>query len=55
MDKIFIEGATNRRKFFDKISWVFISVHANNVRLYEKAVKERNNLLFNSNIFEKSN
>ena len=34
-----------RRKFFDKISWVFISVHANNVRLYEKAIKERNNLL----------
>ena len=45
MDKIFIEGATNRRKFFDKISWVFISAHANNVRLYEKAIKERNNLL----------
>ena len=45
MDKIFIEGATNRRKFFDKITWVFISAHANNVRLYEKAVKERNNLL----------
>ena len=45
MDKIFIEGATNRRKFFDKISWVFISAHANNVKLYEKAVKERNNLL----------
>ena len=45
MDKIFIEGATNRRKFFDKISWVFISAHANNVRSYEKAIKERNNLL----------
>ena len=45
MDKIFIEGATNRRRFFDKISWVFISSHAKNTRLYEKSVKERNNLL----------
>ena len=45
MDKIFIEGATNRRKFFDKISWIFISSHASNVKLYEQAIKERNNLL----------
>ena len=45
MDKIFIEGKVNRRKFFDKITWVFVSTHANNVRSYEKAVKERNNLL----------
>ena len=45
MDKIFIEGAVNRRKFFDKITWIFISSHANNVKLYEKAIKERNNLL----------
>lgn len=45
MDKIFIEGAVNRRKFFDKITWIFISSHANTVKLYEKAIKERNNLL----------
>ena len=45
MDKIFIEGTTNRRKFFDKITWVFVSSHANNIRFYEKAIKERNNLL----------
>ena len=45
MDKIFIEGATNRRRFFDKISWIFISSHAQNIRLYEKSIKERNNLL----------
>jgi DNA replication and repair protein RecF len=45
MDKIFIEGASNRRKFFDKIVWIFISMHAKNTRLYEKSIKERNNLL----------
>ena len=45
MDKIFIEGSTNRRRFFDKISWIFISSHAQNIRLYEKSIKERNNLL----------
>ena len=45
MDKIFIEGATNRRRFFDKISWIFNSSHAQNIRFYEKSIKERNNLL----------
>ncbi len=45
MDKIFIEGSSNRRKFFDRITWVFISTHAKNIRLYEKLVRERNNLL----------
>jgi len=45
MDKIFIEGATNRRRFFDKVTWIFISSHAQNIRLYEKSIKERNNLL----------
>ena len=45
MDKIFIEGATNRRRFFDKISWIFISSHAQNIRLYEKSIKERNHIL----------
>jgi DNA replication and repair protein RecF len=50
MDKIFIEGATNRRKFFDRISWVFVSSHAKNTRLYEKSVKERNNLLKENSI-----
>ena len=52
MDKLFIEGASNRRKFIDKITWIFFSTHAKNIRLYEKLIRERNNLL-KDNILDK--
>ena len=45
MDKIFIESSSNRRKFVDRLTWIFISSHAKNIREYEKVIKERNNLL----------
>ena len=53
MDKIFIEGASNRRKFIDKITWIFFSFHAKNIRLYEKLIRERNSL-FKDNVMDKN-
>ena len=45
MDKIFIESPGSRRKFIDKITWMYVSQHASNVRKYEKLMRERNILL----------
>ena len=53
MDKIFIEGASNRRKFIDKITWIFFSSHAKNIRSYEKLIRERNSL-FKDNVTDKN-
>jgi len=53
MDKIFIEGSSNRRRFVDKITWIFFSTHAKNVRLYEKLIRERNSL-FKDNVVDKN-
>ena len=53
MDKIFIEGSANRRKFIDKITWIFFSSHAKNIRLYEKLIRERNGL-FKDNIVDRN-
>ncbi len=47
MDKIFVESPSNRRKFIDKITWIFIKEHAANIRKYEKLISERNNLFKN--------
>ena len=47
MDKIFIESPGSRRRFIDKITWIFISQHASNIRKYEKLIKERNTLFKN--------
>jgi DNA replication and repair protein RecF len=51
MDKIFIEGSSNRRKFIDKITWIFFSSHAKNIRSYEKLIRERNSL-FKDNVID---
>ncbi|MDB9761557.1 DNA replication/repair protein RecF [Alphaproteobacteria bacterium] len=53
MDKIFIEGSSNRRKFIDKITWIFYSSHAKNIRSYEKLIRERNSL-FKDNIIDRN-
>ena len=53
MDKIFIEGSSNRRKFIDKITWIFFSSHAKNIRLYEKLIRERNSL-FKDNVVDRN-
>ena len=47
MDKIFIESPGSRRRFIDKITWIFISQHASNIRKYEKLIRERNTLFKN--------
>ena len=47
MDKIFVESPSSRRKFIDKITWMFKSNHASNIRKYEKLIRERNNLFRN--------
>jgi len=53
MDKIFIEGSSNRRKFIDKITWIFFSSHAKNIRSYEKLIRERNGL-FKDNVTDRN-
>ena len=45
MDRLWIEGADNRRRFLDRITLSFIPDHAEAVLTYEKAMRERNRLL----------
>lgn len=45
MDRLWIEGADNRRRFLDRITLSFIPDHAEAVLTYEKSMRERNRLL----------
>ncbi len=45
MDRLWIEGADGRRRFFDRITMSFVPSHAQTVLTYEKAMRERNRLL----------
>lgn len=45
MDRLFVEGASARRKFFDRFALGLVSVHNKNLSAYEKAMRERNRLL----------
>ncbi len=45
MDRLFIEGAGHRRRFFDRLVYGFDPLHAKRVSTYEHAVRERNILL----------
>lgn len=45
MDRLWIEGADGRRRFFDRITMSFVPSHAQAVLTYEKAMRERNRLL----------
>lgn len=45
MDRLWTEGADNRRRFLDRITLSFIPDHADSVLAYEKAMRERNRLL----------
>ncbi len=45
MDRLWIEGADNRRRFLDRITLSFIPDHAEAVLTYEKGMRERNRLL----------
>lgn len=45
MDRLFIEGGTERRRFLDRLVFNFEPVHALNAAGYAKAMRERNRLL----------
>jgi DNA replication and repair protein RecF len=45
MDRLFIEGASGRRKFLDRLVFGFIPEHARNATRYETAMRERARLL----------
>jgi len=45
MDRLWIEGAEGRRRFWDRIALSFFPSHAEHSLSYEKAMRERNRLL----------
>jgi DNA replication and repair protein RecF len=45
MDRLFAEGSTARRKFFDRLVYGFDPLHATRLNRYEYFMRERNNLL----------
>lgn len=45
MDRLWVEGASERRAFLDRIALSFDPRHAETVLAYEKAMRERNRLL----------
>lgn len=45
MDRLFIDGASARRRFLDRLVYGFDSGHARRVAAYEKALRERSRLL----------
>ncbi len=44
-DRLFLEGATERRRFFDRLVFAAEPIHAAHVQAYEKAMRERMRLL----------
>src|SRR6185436_3306037 len=44
-DRLFLEGATERRRFFDRLAFAAEPIHAAHVQAYEKALRERMRLL----------
>ncbi len=45
MDRLFMDGASGRRKFFDRFTQGLVADHATQLGVYEKAMRERNKLL----------
>ena len=45
MDRLFAEGATERRRFFDRLAFGFDAAHAGRVNAYNQAMRERIKLL----------
>ncbi|NBC33457.1 MAG: DNA replication/repair protein RecF [Alphaproteobacteria bacterium] len=45
MDRLFLEGAGNRRRFLDRLVFAFHADHAARLSAYERAMRERNRLL----------
>ena len=44
-DRLFLEGAADRRRFFDRLVFAAEPIHAAHVQAYEKALRERMRLL----------
>ncbi|WP_293907676.1 DNA replication/repair protein RecF [Phenylobacterium sp.] len=44
-DRLFLEGAAERRRFFDRLAFAAEPIHAAHVQAYEKALRERTRLL----------
>ena len=49
MDRLFLEGASARRRFLDRLIYGFDPAHAGRITAWEKAARERNKLLQNGN------
>ena len=45
MDRLFAEGAAERRRFFDRLAFGFDSAHAGRINAYNHAMRERMSLL----------
>lgn len=45
MDRLFIDGASGRRRFFDKLVFTFDPAHAGRITRYENAMGQRSKLL----------
>lgn len=45
MDRLFVEGASERRRFFDRLVMGFDPGHGTRVNAYDRAMRERNRLL----------
>lgn len=45
MDRLFVEGATERRRFFDRLAFGFDPAHAGRISAYNHAMRERMGLL----------
>jgi DNA replication and repair protein RecF len=45
MDRLFVEGASGRRRFLDRMVYGFAPDHAANLSAYERSMRERNRLL----------
>ncbi len=45
MDRLFVEGASERRRFLDRLVYGFVPAHARNLAAYEQSMRERNKLL----------
>lgn len=45
MDRLFVETASGRRRFLDRMTYALDPAHSSRVNAYEKAMRERNRLL----------
>jgi len=44
-DRLFLDGASERRRFFDRLVFAALPAHAGNLAVYERALRERTRLL----------